>query len=145
MDVVLRAALFFFFLYAVTRLIGRRELNSMQPFDLILLVVMGDLVQQAVTQSDYSVTGGILVIGTIVLLTVSTSFLTFKLPWIRPVLDGEPILLVHDGEILRRNTRRERITDQELQAVARQQQIASLGDVRYAVLETNGKISMIER
>jgi uncharacterized membrane protein YcaP (DUF421 family) len=145
MDVVLRAALFFFFLYAVTRLIGRRELNSMQPFDLILLVVMGDLVQQGITQSDYSVTGGILVIGTIVLLTTGTSFLTFRFPRTRPLLDGEPILLVHDGEILRRNTRRERITDEELLAVARQQQLASLDDVRYAVLETNGKISMIGR
>jgi uncharacterized membrane protein YcaP (DUF421 family) len=145
MDVVLRAALFFFFLYAITRLVGRRELSSMEPFDLILLVVMGDLVQQAVTQSDYSVTGGILVIGTMSVLTVGTSYLTFKFPRVRPVLDGEPIVLIADGEVLWRNARRERITVEELQAEARQQQIASLDDVRFAVLETNGKISMISR
>jgi uncharacterized membrane protein YcaP (DUF421 family) len=145
MDIVLRAGLFFVFLYVVTRLVGRRELSSLEPFDLILLIVMGDLVQQAVTQSDYSVTGGVLVIGTFVLLTVLTSYLTYRFPKTRPVLDGEPIVLVHDGEVLRANARRERITDEELQAAARQQQIASLDDVRFAVLETNGKISMIPR
>jgi uncharacterized membrane protein YcaP (DUF421 family) len=145
MDVVLRAALFFFVLFAIMRFVGRRELNSMEPFDLILLVVMGDLVQQAVTQSDYSVTGGILVIGTITLLTVATSYLTFKFPRVRPVLDGEPIVLISDGEVLWRNARRERITVEELQAEARQQQISSLDDIRFAVLETNGKISMISR
>jgi uncharacterized membrane protein YcaP (DUF421 family) len=144
-DVVLRAALFFLFLFAITRLIGRRELNSLEPFDLILLVVMGDLVQQAITQSDYSVTGGALVIGTIVLLSVATSYVTYRFRAVRPLLDGEPIVLVADGEVLERNARRERITVDELNAVARQQQLTSLDDVRFAVLETNGKISMIPR
>lgn len=145
MDIVLRAAVFFVFLFVITRCVGRRELNSLEPFDLILLVVMGDLVQQAITQSDYSVTGGMLVIGTMVLLTVVVSFLTYRFPRTRPMLDGEPILLVHDGEVLQANARRERITFEELQAVARQQQIASLDEVRYGVLETNGKISMIPK
>jgi uncharacterized membrane protein YcaP (DUF421 family) len=145
MDIVLRAAAFFVFLFVITRVIGRRELNSLEPFDLILLVVTGDLVQQAITQSDYSVTGGMLVIATMTLLTVAVSFLTFRFPRTRPLLDGEPILLIHDGEVVRANAKRERITDEELQAVARQQQLASLDDVRYAVLETNGKISMIAK
>ena len=145
MDIVLRAALFFVFVFAITRLIGRRELNSLEPFDLILLVVVGDLIQQAITQSDYSITGGILVIGTMVVLTVATSYLTYRFKRLRPLLDGEPIVLIADGEVLERNARRERITVEELSAVARQQQISSLDDVRFAVLETNGKISMIAR
>jgi uncharacterized membrane protein YcaP (DUF421 family) len=144
-DIVLRAALFFVIILAITRLIGRRELNSLEPFDLILLIVLGDLVQQAITQSDYSVTGGFLVIATMVLLTVATSYVTYRVRALRPLLDGEPIVLIADGALLERNLRRERITVEELRAVARQQQIASLDDVRFAVLETNGKISMIER
>ena len=145
MDLVLRAAFFFVFLYAVTRLIGRRELSSLEPFDLIVLVVMGDMVQQGITQSDYSITGGVLVIATIVLLTVLTSVISFRLPWTRKVLDGQPILLIHDGEVLGDNARRERITVEELQSVARQQQLTSLDQIRYAVLETNGKISLIPK
>ncbi|HVW19506.1 MAG TPA: YetF domain-containing protein [Solirubrobacteraceae bacterium] len=145
MDLVLRAALFFVLLYVVMRLIGRRELSSLEPFDLVLLVVMGDLVQQAVTQSDYSVTGGALVIGTMVLMSVAASYLTYRVRRLRPLLDGEPIVLIADGEVLERSLRRERITLEELGAAARQQQIESLDDVRFAVLETNGKISMIER
>ncbi len=145
MDIVLRAAVFFVFLLVITRCVGRRELNSLEPFDLILLVVMGDLVQQAITQSDYSVTGGMLVIGTMVLLTVVVSYLTYRFPRTRPMLDGEPILLIHDGEVLRANARRGAHHPRGAPGGRRQQQIASLADVRYGVLETNGKISMIPR
>lgn len=143
MDIVLRAAIMFVVLFVLMRVSGRRELSSLEPFDLILLVVMGDLVQQAVTQSDYSVTGGILVIGTISLMSVGMSYLTFRFPRTRPLLDGSPILLVCDGEVLEGNLRRERLTLGELQAAARLEQIGSLADVRFAVLETNGKISFV--
>lgn len=143
MDIVLRAAIMFLVLFVLMRVSGRRELSSLEPFDLILLVVMGDLVQQAVTQSDYSVTGGILVIGTISLMSVGLSYLTFRFPRTRPLLDGSPILLVCDGEVLEPNLRRERMTLGELQAAARIEQIGSLADVRFAVLETNGKISFV--
>jgi uncharacterized membrane protein YcaP (DUF421 family) len=115
----------------------------MEPFDLILLIVTGDLMQQAITQSDYSLSGGLTVLATIALLTVALSYASFKLPKLRPVLDGEPLVLVQDGEVIERNLRRERITLDELLAAARQQQIGSLEQVRFAVLETNGKISII--
>jgi uncharacterized membrane protein YcaP (DUF421 family) len=143
MDLVLRAAVAFLVIFLVTRVVGRRELSTMEPFDLILLIVTGDLVQQGVTQSDYSITGAITVIATIALLTVALSYLSFKVPRLRPVLDGEPLVLVQDGEIIERNLRRERITIDELLAEARLQQIASLREVRFAVLETNGAISFI--
>ncbi len=143
MDLVLRAVVVFFAIFLVTRVIGRRELSTMEPFDLILLVVTGDLVQQGVTQSDYSLTGALTVIATIALLTVALSYVSFKVPKLRPVLDGEPIVLVQDGETIERNLRRERITIDELLAEARQQQIGSLSEVRFAVLETSGAISFI--
>jgi uncharacterized membrane protein YcaP (DUF421 family) len=143
MDIVIRAAFGFFFILVVTRATGRRELASMEPFDLILLVVTGDLVQQGITQSDYSVTGLVLVLSTIALLTVATSYLSFRVPRLRGVLEGEPIILMADGEHIERNMRRERLTHDELASEARQQQIADLTQVRLAVLETNGKISFI--
>lgn len=143
MDLVARAVIVFFIVFLVTRVVGRRELSTMEPFDLILLVVTGDLVQQGVTQSDYSLTGAVTVIATIALLTVTLSYLSYKVPRLRPVLDGEPVVLVQDGEIIQRNLRRERITLGELLAAARQQQLPSLENVRFAVLETNGAISFI--
>ena len=145
MDLALRAIVLFFFVFAMTRLIGRRELSSMEPFDMILLVVIGDLVQQGVTQSDYSLTGATTVISTIALLTVFTAWLSYRVRRLRPVLEGEPVVLVVDGEVLDRNLRRERMTREELAAEARQQQISSLDEVRFAVLETNGKISFASR
>lgn len=143
MDVVIRAAVAFLFVYLLTRVIGRRELSSMQPFDLILLVMIGDLVQQGVTQNDFSVTGAFLVGGTIALMTVGVSYASFRFPRLRPALDGEPVIVVEDGKPIERNLRRNRITLEELAAAARQEQLGSLDDVRWAVLETNGRISFI--
>jgi uncharacterized membrane protein YcaP (DUF421 family) len=145
MDLVIRAAVAFLFVYLLTRVIGRRELSSMQPFDLILLVMIGDLVQQGVTQNDFSVTGALLVGSTIALMTVGVSYTSFKLPRLRPVLDGEPVIVVEDGEPIERNLRRNRITLEELAAAARENGIGSLDSVRWAVLETNGRISFLQK
>ena len=145
MDLVIRAAVAFAFVYLLTRVIGRRELSSMQPFDLILLVMIGDLVQQGVTQNDFSITGMLLVGSTIGLLAVLVSWTSFRFPRLRPVLDGEPVIVVQDGEPIRKNLDRNRLTLDELRAAARQEQIASLDDVQWAVLETSGRISFIPK
>lgn len=143
MDLVLRTVFVFVLILVVTRAVGRRELSSMEPFDLILLVVIGDLVQQGVTQSDYSLTGTTTVIVTMATLVVSTAYLSFRFKRLRPLLEGEPTLLIADGEILTRNLRRQRMTVEEIRAEARQQSIGDLAAVRYAVLETNGRVSFI--
>ena len=143
MDLVLRAAVAFFFVYFLTRVIGRRELSTMQPFDLILLVMIGDLVQQGVTQNDFSVTGALLVGGTIGLLTVFVSYASFRFPRLRPVLEGEPVIVVEGGKPIDRNLRRNRLTQEELAAAARLEGLDSLRDIRWAVLETNGRLSFI--
>jgi uncharacterized membrane protein YcaP (DUF421 family) len=145
MDLVLRAAIAFAFVYLLTRVIGRRELSSLEPFDLILLVMIGDLVQQGVTQNDFSVTGALLVGSTIALMTVAVSFLSFRFPRLRPALEGEPVIVVENGKPIERNLRRNRITLEELAAAARQSQLASIDDVRWGVLETNGRISFIPK
>ena len=145
MDLVIRAAVAFLFVYLLTRVIGRRELSSMQPFDLIMLVMIGDLVQQGVTQNDFSVTGSVLVGTTIALMTVAVSYTSFRFPRLRPLLDGEPVIVVEDGKPIDRNLRRNRITLEELAAAARAEGIGSLDSVRWAVLETNGKISFLPK
>jgi len=145
MDIVIRAAIAFAFIFFLTRVAGRRELSSMEPFDLIMLIVLGDLVQQGVTQSDYSVTGLVLAAGTIALMQILVSYLNFRFKRARMVLDGEPIVLVEDGRVLLRNVHRERITRGELEEQARLNQIKSLEKVRWAVLETSGQISFIPK
>jgi uncharacterized membrane protein YcaP (DUF421 family) len=143
-DLVVRAVVAFLFVLLLTRVVGRRELSSLQPFDLILLVVIGDLVQQGVTQNDFSLTGMMLVGGTIGVLTVLVSYGSFKFPRLRPVLDGEPVIVVQDGEPIKRNLDRNRITEGELLAAARQEGYGSLDRVQWAVLETSGRISFVE-
>lgn len=145
MDIVIRAALAFTFIFILTRIVGRRELNSLEPFDLILLVMLGDLVQQGVTQSDYSVTGLLLAGGTVGLLTVVVSYLSFRFKRLGPLIDGEPVIVVQDGKPIESNMRRERLTLGEIAAAARLEQIPSIADVKWAVLETNGRISFIPK
>ena len=145
MDLVIRAAVAFLFVYLLTRVIGRRELSSMEPFDLIMLVMIGDLVQQGVTQNDFSVTGSLLVGATIGLMTIAVSYTSFRFPRLRPVLDGEPVIVVEHGTPIDRNLRRNRITHEELAAAARSNGIGSLDSVKWAVLETNGRISFIPK
>ena len=145
MDIVVRAAVIFVFIWVLMRVIGRRELSSMEPFDLIMLVVIGDLIQQGVTQQDLSVTGALLAATTIGMLTVLLAWTNYRFPRIRPALEGRPVVLVEDGKAIEKNLKRERITLEELAAQARLKEIGSISDVRWAVLETSGAISFIPR
>jgi uncharacterized membrane protein YcaP (DUF421 family) len=145
MDVVLRAVIIYVLVFGFTRALGRRELSTLQPFDLILLIVIGDLIQSGVTQNDLSVTGVIMVLCTIGTLEVLTSYLGFRFRRIRPILQGEPIVLVENGKLIERNMRRERLTLDDLAEKARLSEIAAIEDIRWAVLETNGDISFIKQ
>ena len=145
MDIVLRATIVFLVVFVLMRVLGRRELSRLEPFDLIILVVIGDLVQQGVTQNDWSVTGALLAVGTIGVLTVCTSWLSWRFPRVRPLLDGHPVVLLEDGKPIEGNMKRERITIEEIAAQARMQQIDSLDKVKWAVLETGGGVSIIPK
>ena len=145
MDIVLRAFLMYCFVLLLTRIVGRRELSTLQPFDLVLLVVIGDLVQQGVTQSDYSFTGLMIAVGTIAVLQASVSWVGFRSKKAGLVLEGEPIVVVQDGTLLDKNIRRERMTSAEVLEAAREQGIARLEDIQWAILETSGKLSFVKR
>jgi uncharacterized membrane protein YcaP (DUF421 family) len=145
MDIVIRAFVAFLVIMFLTRIVGRRELSTLEPFDLILLVTIGDLVQQGVTQNDFSLTGMFLAVGTIAVLTVLFSWLPWRFQVLRPVLEGEPIILIEDGKVIEKNVRAQRLTQEEIAAAARIQNVSSLDEVRWGVLETNGQISFIKK
>lgn len=144
MDIVLRAVAVYVLVFIMTRALGRRELSSMQPFDVILLVVIGDLIQSGVMQNDLSVTGVGLVLCTIGILQIGASYLNFRFRRARPLLQGEPIVLVENGRLIEANLRRERLTINDLAEKARLSEIESMEDIKWAVLETNGAISFIK-
>jgi uncharacterized membrane protein YcaP (DUF421 family) len=145
MDLVLRTTFAFVFIFVMSRLIGRRELGKLQAFDLILFIVIGDLVQQGITQSDYSVTGLALVASTIALLTVFISYVSFRFPRVRPLLEGEPVVILEDGQLIEKNLSRTRLTLDDVEEAARLEQIVSLDEVRWAVFENSGSISFIPK
>jgi uncharacterized membrane protein YcaP (DUF421 family) len=145
MDIVLRAIAAYVFIIFILRIVGRRELSSLGPNDLVLLVVMGDLVQNGVTQSDDSVTGIFLAVATFALLAVATSFITFKSRRAQLVIEGEPLILVQDGKPVDKNMRAERLTVDDVAEEARGQGIETLDEVKWCVLESSGSMSFIKQ
>src|ERR671932_1442418 len=144
MDIVLRATVAYAFILFLMLIVGRRELSSMEPSDVILLVVMGDLIQNGVTQSDNSMTGVVLAVSTFGLLAVATSYLVFRSRRAQSVIEGEPLIIVQDGKAIEKNLRSERLTLDEVMEEARGQKIESLDEIKWAVLETTGQITFIE-
>jgi len=144
MDIVIRAAVAYLFLIFLLRIIGRRELSTLGASDIVLLVVMGDLIQNGVTQSDYSVTGVFLAVSTFALLTLGTSFLTYRSSRAQTVLEGQPLILVENGKPIEKNLRSERLTVEDVAEDARGQGIESLDEIKWCVLETSGSMSFIK-
>ncbi|HEX3705684.1 MAG TPA: YetF domain-containing protein [Mycobacteriales bacterium] len=145
MDIAIRAIVLYCFVIFVMRIVGRRELSSLTAVDLVLLIVMGDAIQQGLTQDDYSVTGAVIVISTFAVLQVASSYLGFRFRRVRTVLEGNPVVLIDDGDLVDENLRRNRLTADDVAEEMRLQQIISFDDVRWAILEPSGRISFIER
>lgn len=141
MEIVVRAAAVFFFLWFITRVSGKRELGQMSAFELVLLVTMGDLIQQGVTQEDYSVTGAMLAVSTMALLIVFFSYVSWRFPRTRRLLEGQPVVVVQDGAMREDAMRYERLTDTELHEALRQQGIEDVGKVKVGILEPDGNFS----
>lgn len=141
MEIVVRAALMFLFLWLVTRVVGRSTLGELSSFQLILFITMGDLVGQAVVQQDYSFTAGALAVGTFAVLTIFLAWLNSR--WRGPArfTHGVPVVVVKDGEPLLDIMHRERLGLDDLLAASRGQGIERVGDIQVAVLEANGQLS----
>jgi uncharacterized membrane protein YcaP (DUF421 family) len=145
MEIVVRAVVLFVFLYVITRVSGRSTLGELSAFQLLLYVVMGDLVQQAVTQQDYSVTGGVLAVSVFALLTVAAGAGSRRWTRFREPVHGVPYVVVRDGEPMMDALRLERMSIDDLLVSARQQGIERFSDIELAVLETNGRVSFFTR
>jgi len=145
MDIALRAAFLYAFVVILMRVMGRRELSSLSPLDLVLLIVLGDAIQQGMTQDDYSVTGAVIAVSTIAVVQVGISYLSFRSRRARRVLEGEPVVIIEDGKLIERNLRRERLTEDEIAEKMRMQQIASVEDVAWGILESSGNMSFIPK
>ena len=140
---MLRATAMFAFLNILIRLLGKRELGQMTPFELVLLIVMGDLIQQGVTHNDFSLTGGLLAISTFAFWALVLSWTTYLFPKAKDLLDGTPRVIVRDGELIEENMRRDRLTRDEVLSEMRLAGIGRLSEVAWAILEPQGKISFI--
>ena|SRR5438874_13479965 len=145
MDIALRALFLYAFVVFVMRVIGRRELSSLSAVDLVLLIVLGDAIQQGLTQDDYSVTGAVIAVSTIAAVQVGSSYLSFRSKRARKVIEGEPIVVIRDGKLIEGNLKRERLTDDEVAEEMRVQQIGTFDEVQWAILETNGQISFVKK
>jgi len=146
MDIVVRAAAAYFFILLLMRVVGRRELSTLEPFDLIMLVVIGDLIQQGVTQNDFSVVGLLIAGGTIAVLQMAVSWVGFRSPTkVGVVIEGEPMVLVEGGRWIEKNLRRERLTEDEVLSDARRDSISQLDQIEWAILETGGEITFIKK
>lgn len=145
MEIIIRASIVFLVLLVVARGTGKRELSEMTVFELILLVTMGDLVQQGVTQEDMSITGAALAVGTLAFWILLLSSLTYRFKATRPLLEGVPVIVIHDGKPLMDALRMEQLPLEELKEGARMQGIDDLGSVRLGVLEPDGKFSFLTR
>lgn len=145
MDVVIRASVVFFLLYVLVRIMGKRELGQMTPFELIVLVVIGDLVQQGVTHNDFSLVGASLAVITMGFWALLLSWASYLSRRMESLLDGEPRVIVRKGEIVKENLRRDRLTPAEILSEMRLAGIGHLSEVEWAILEPRGKMSFIQR
>lgn len=145
MEIVVRATVVFALIFALMRGMRRRSLAEMSPFEMILLVTFGDIIQQGVTQEDYSLTGAFLAAGTFAFWIMAMTWGSWRSAKVRRVLEGVPLVIVEDGRPVDEVMKVEQMPLDELMEAARQQGIDDLASVRLAVLEPSGKISFIRR
>jgi len=145
MDIALRGIVLYVFIVVVMRVTGRRELSTLSPIDLVLLIVLGDAIQQGLTQDDYSVTGAIIAVSTLASMQVLTSYAAFRSKRAHRLLEGDPIVIIQDGAFISANLKRERLTSDEVCESMRLQQIGSVEQVAWGILERNGEISFVEK
>lgn len=145
MDIVARAAIMFAILYVLLRLLGKRELGQLTPFELVVMIVLGDLIQQGVTHNDFSLTGAMLAVSTFAFLAILMSWLTYLSPRAEKLLDGEPRVVIRDGMLIKENLRRDRMTQGEIESEMRLAGISRIEQVAWAFLNRKAKSASLEK
>ncbi len=141
-DLVLRAGIVYTFLLILLRVTGKRQVGQLAPFDLVLLLVIANAVQNAMVGADEWIPGGIILCLTLVGINSIVGFLTFKSKRFESLIEGRPQILVHNGKIDGRVMQKERITNHELMAAIRRAGAGSIDHVHFAILENNGLITV---
>lgn len=141
MEIIVRATVLYVFVFILTKGLGRRALAEMSATDLIVIVVMGDMIQQGVTQEDYSITGAMMAIGTLAGLAMALSYLGFRWRPAQRVFQRDPVLLVKDGKPIDRVLKAHRLNISDLCEAAREEGIEDISEIRMAVLEGEGTFS----
>jgi len=144
-EFVVRAVVVYVFLLGLLRLTGKRQVGQLAPFDLVLLLVLSNAVQNSMNGGDNSVTGGLILACTLVLLNFSVGWLTYRSKGFEALIEGRPIILIHDGRVDHRAMRRVQMTKHEIEASLRAEGCAGPEEVRFAVLENNGHVTVIPR
>lgn len=144
MELFIRATVIYWFLWIVVRGTGKRSLAELTPLDLLLIVILGDFVQQGVTQEDMSMTGAMIAVSVFVLWTLVADYLGRRSRTANRVLASEPVIVLRSGEPLASRLDQERVTLDELKEAARMEGIADLSQVEFAVLEADGRFSFVE-
>lgn len=144
MDAALRAATIYAFLLVIFRIAGRRTLSQMTSFDFVLLLVISEAASNALLGDDFSITNGLLIITFLVAIDVSLSMLKGKSARFAKAIDGIPMIIVDRGAPLRQRMKRARVDEDDvLEAARKTQGLESLSQIKYAVLEIDGVISII--
>jgi len=144
-EFIVRALIVYGFLLVLLRLTGRRQIGQLAPFDLVLLLVLSNAVQNSMNGGDNSVVGGLVSAATLVGLNWMVSYATFRSKRLERAIEARPQVLIHNGHVYQDVMRRERLTQSELEAALRGAGCASVHDVHFAVLENNGEISVRRR
>lgn len=146
MDSVLRALAMYLALMVLFKIAGRRSLAELTTFDFVLLMIIGEATQQALLGDDFSLTNAFLVIITLIAIDVGFSLLKQRSSWISRLIDGEPTIIVENGKLLHRRPRHARLVEADVMEAARSSQgIETIEQIKFAIIERNGKISVIRQ
>jgi uncharacterized membrane protein YcaP (DUF421 family) len=144
MDSVIKACIVYFVLWAIIRISGRRTLGEMSAFDFILFLIIGGSTQRAITGEDYSLTNALILVSTFVVIEIVLSLLDLRSPALRRVFEGTPTVLVENGQLMTYRLQRTRVTeDNILEAARRLHGLTRMEQIKFAILESTGKISII--
>jgi uncharacterized membrane protein YcaP (DUF421 family) len=143
-EYILRAVVIYTTVFFLLRVVGKKQIGELGPFDLVLLLIISEAVSNALTGGDDSLTAGLISVTSFVVMNYLIDFLTFKSKKVEKVLDGEPLMIIKEGKINEQVRRQEKITYDEISSVLREHGISKLSDVKFAMVETNGQISIIE-
>lgn len=144
MELVIRGTVMYWFLFLLLRFVVRRDIGSIGIADVLLLVVLADAAQNAMSGAYESITEGMILVGTIASWNWGLDLLAYRFKSVRRILEAKPMELVRDGKLLRRNLRREYITPDEIMAILREHGIDKLEAVKVATMESDGEISVIQ-